>query len=284
MKALLLAITVSFSFVAHPQYYYKDIIGTKESSDLITSYRNNNLQGRLTNDDRRELAADWEKRLKNKPGDSVLLQRIQILKDTTKNVNVDSLGWQDFRVASFDNNNYSSVNEYDSLQNAVPEGKKNNWLMKQLIRQSIKANKKYGNSREGVNSFKDSLIHKLPYLLFLSLPFFALILKLLYIRRKNFYYSDHAVFTLYHYILSFVLMLFLFGVSALRDWSDWGIFNLIVILLFFSWPVYLYLQMKKFYQQSHLKTAGKFVLLNVLGFITIIILFVLFLLLSFFQI
>lgn len=44
MKTLFAVVASLFTFVASAQYYYKDIIGTKESSDLISAYRKNNVQ------------------------------------------------------------------------------------------------------------------------------------------------------------------------------------------------------------------------------------------------
>jgi YD repeat-containing protein len=44
MKAFLLFLVIFFSRVASSQYYYKDIIGIKESASLITSYRNNKVR------------------------------------------------------------------------------------------------------------------------------------------------------------------------------------------------------------------------------------------------
>ncbi len=130
-----------------------------------------------------------------------------------------------------------------------------------------------------VNSF----LHKFPYILFVSLPFFALILKLLYIRRKQFYYNDHAVFTLYHYIFSFILLIFYFLLSELYDWLHWGIVRFFAGILLLSGGVYLALAMKRFYRQAWAKTLGKFLLLNILGLLVLILIFILFLIFAFFQ-
>jgi len=126
-------------------------------------------------------------------------------------------------------------------------------------------------------------LHRLPYLLFVSLPFFAFILQLLYSRRKRFFYSDHAVFTLYHYIFSFILLLASFGLSALKDWTGWGVFTYLLTLLVISWPVYLYIEMKRFYGQGRTKTLGKFLLLNFAGIIILLLLFAVFFVFSIFQ-
>jgi hypothetical protein len=44
MKKILVAAVLFISFNASAQYYYKDIIGTKESAELITAYRNNKVR------------------------------------------------------------------------------------------------------------------------------------------------------------------------------------------------------------------------------------------------
>ena len=44
MKALFVAAAIFFSLYSHAQYFYKDIVGTKESAELIASYRNNNVR------------------------------------------------------------------------------------------------------------------------------------------------------------------------------------------------------------------------------------------------
>lgn len=43
MKALLLPFLLFVTTLCHAQYYYKDIIGTKESADIIKTYRNNKV-------------------------------------------------------------------------------------------------------------------------------------------------------------------------------------------------------------------------------------------------
>ncbi len=160
----------------------------------------------------------------------------------------------------------------------------NNWLEKKFQQAFYSANEKYdGDDRAIMRSFIDTLLHKLPYLLFFSLPFFALFLKLLYVRRKEFYYSDHAVFTLYHYIFSFLLLLFLMLSGKLENVSGWKLFSYINVLLFIWGGVYLYMSMRRFYGQGRRKTLGKFLLLNLLGLIMLLLLFVVFLFFSVFQ-
>ena len=244
--------------------------------------KDNDVSGNLSPAERREMISQYQNRLKSNPNDSLLYRRLQILQDTSKPVDMASPDWQT-SVFSFDDRTYTSLQNYDATQATLPPAQRDGWIKRSLIRQSIKVSTKYEKKNELVNVFLETFLHKLPYLLFFSLPFFALILKLLYSRRQKLYYSDHAVFTLYHYIFSFMLMLVIIGVAALRASTEWGIFRGLFILLLLSWPVYLFLELKNFYRQSVGKTLGKFLLLNIGGVVILLLLFILFLLFSIFQ-
>ncbi|HEX8315041.1 MAG TPA: DUF3667 domain-containing protein [Flavisolibacter sp.] len=158
------------------------------------------------------------------------------------------------------------------------------WFNKKIREKWTGYKKRFADDEKAIlNDMVDSFIHKFPYILFVSLPFFALILKLLYIRRKPFFYSDHAVFTLYHYIFTFILLLVYFLILKLNDWLEWGLLTFLATILFLSGGVYLFIAMKRFYGQGWLKTLGKFLLLNILALLIILILMIAFVLLSVFQ-
>ncbi|MGZ5218726.1 MAG: hypothetical protein ACXWC7_01575, partial [Chitinophagaceae bacterium] len=106
----------------------------------------------------------------------------------------------------------------------------------------------------------------------------------LYIRRrKEFYYADHGIFSVHHYILSFILLLFVFLWDLMQDITGWGIWNWLTFITIVAWPAYLFLAMKRFYRQSGIKTFFKFLLLNITGFILLVVLLVVFFLFSVFQ-
>jgi hypothetical protein len=244
------------------------------------------INGTLDEDDRRELANVYSARLQKNPSDTFLRPRIALLLDSTRRLPPDSLSWlQDAEPSGMKINKrqYASLSQYDSVQAALPPEKKDNWIPRAFARQAFKSRAKYGNSSEVLKSLLETFLHRLPYMLFLSLPFFAGLLKLLYIRRKNFLYSDHAVFTLYHYVFSFILLLAMIGVNALANAFHWEPLSYLTVILGFTWPVYLFLEMRRFYGQSGGKIFLKFVLLNILGFFLILILFFAFFVFSFFQ-
>jgi hypothetical protein len=237
---------------------------------------------KMTTEERLDLVKDYRERLKENPNDTSIQKIIALLTDTTKQVSGDQIIALDPKpFFSITGTHYANRKEYDSVQRSLPSNKRDSWFRRIMVRKAMNFNEKY-RERPGEASkiFIESFLHRLPYMLFLSLPFFALILKLLYIRRKNFYYSDHAIFTIYHYIFSFILLLILFGTGALRSQTGWGIFSFLIAIFIIIWPVYLLLEMKNFYRQGWPKTIGKFVLLNLLGLVVIFALFLCFLLFS----
>lgn len=241
--------------------------------------------GKMSIKDRQELAEDYRERLKRNPADTSLSRIIALLSDTTKEVNGNEILALDtkqlFPVAG---RQYRSRKEYDSVQSNLTSNERDGWFKRMLWKKKLGFDEKYkGRAEEASRIFGESILHKLPYMLFLSLPFFALILKLLYARRKNFYYSDHAIFTIYHYILSFILLLVVFCISALQAKLGWGFFSYLIPIILVSWPLYLLLELKNFYRQGWWKTIGKFLLLNLLGLVVIFILFAAFVLFSVFE-
>ncbi|MFL5739264.1 MAG: DUF3667 domain-containing protein [Flavisolibacter sp.] len=240
---------------------------------------------KLSQQDRQDMAAQISDSLAHHPGDTTLLRSLSILTDSARPVtNSDVRTILKNRAPRITSKSYATVNEYDSAQRSLPASKRDGWFSSSVQKKLIGINTKYKDHPEDVaGSLGEIFLHRLPYLLFLSLPFFALILKLLYIRRKNFYYSDHATFTLYHYILSFILLLLAMFIKELRDWLGWYPLRYLELGIMLSWPVYLILEMKTFYRQGWMKTVAKFFLLNILGMLVLFLLFVLFLFLSILQ-
>lgn len=216
-----------------------------------------------------------------------LSKQLELLKDTSKAISaLDLIPYSDdFVVVPTIGYNYKSLKEYDSLQKVWPPVQRDGWLKRLWNKKAVHLNEKYRH--EGALSMEkiaDSVFHKLPYLLFASLPFFALILKLLYLRRrKEFYYADHGIFTIHHYILSFILLLFVFLWNKMDEITGWGFWNFLIAITIAAWPVYLYLAMKRFYKQGHPKTVLKFLLLNLMAYLVLMILLIFFLLFSIFQ-
>lgn len=106
--------------------------------------------------------------------------------------------------------------------------------------------------------FSRYFFSKLFWVLFLFLPILALLLNLLYFRRK-YHYPEHLFFTFYSQSVFFILM----SVSLLF----YLIFDqdAILVIGFVCFAVYLFISLRKFYGQGFGKTLFKFILLNSLA-------------------
>jgi hypothetical protein len=108
-----------------------------------------------------------------------------------------------------------------------------------------------------LNNFTDNFAK----MMFLLLPVAALQLKLLYWRRKKLY-IEHLIFSLHVHAFIFSLLI----LTVILD------YKLIMWLVILASLVYLYLAMKNYYSQSHLKTFSKMILLLMsYGFTTMMV-------------
>ncbi len=114
----------------------------------------------------------------------------------------------------------------------------------------------YNIKNDKTGGIVDKFISGLSIAIFLFLPIFALIFKLIYIRRK-YTYMEHMVFVFYTQSVFFLLLLLFLIVNNFTN-SESSLTA--IFLLLFS--VYIYLAMKKFYKQGWFKTFVKFMMVN----------------------
>ncbi len=181
---------------------------------------------------------------------------------------------------------YTTLREYDSVQKTLPENKKDAGLTKMLTRKSVELNEKYkGDQKKIAIELINKFIHSIPYLLFVSLPLYALFLKLLYIRhRKQYYFADHGVFLIHLYIFTFLFLLFYFGLDKLEERTHWKGIGAVQAILILTGLFYTLKAIKNFYKQGWGKTIIKFIIFNILCIISLSLLFALFLVFTYYQI
>jgi hypothetical protein len=247
---------------------------------------NNSIDKPLNAKDRADYIVTLQDKLKKDTGNIRLKSRLALFRDTTKQLTVKDIIESEpggFRI-NFTNTNYESIREYDSIQKKLPANKRDGWFKRRLQKKEIEINEKYKeNPQETMNKLAESILHRLPYMLFVSLPLFALILKLVYVRRKQFYYSDHGVFTIHLYIFTFLQLLVVFSLSALKNYTGWGFVTALVVILFVILFFYLYKAMRNFYRQRRGKTFLKFLIVGFSSLIMMLALFVLFMFFSAFT-
>ncbi len=170
---------------------------------------------------------------------------------------------------------YKTMAEYDSVQNSLPKEKRDEWFKRMIKRRVIIIEEKYGGDMFKFNkALLDHALHSLPKMLFISLPLFALILSLLYIRRRQFYYVNHLVFTIHLFVFIFLLLLLIFSINKLQRITGTNDFEWISGLLWLYMFIYLYKAMRRMYQQGRTITLLKYFLLLFIALMINSILFV----------
>lgn len=157
-----------------------------------------------------------------------------------------------------------SVKEYKDSIASLPDDKKPGFFLNLLLLKTAEGKENgFGNF---LKDWVGKSVHNIPKMMFFLLPFLALLLKMLYVRRKIFY-VQHLVF-----ILHFHSLVFLFWIveAIVLKLVDFTYLKPIFILYFL---VYFVLAMKFVYRQSWFKTLIKSALFIVLYLLTFILVF-----------
>lgn len=151
--------------------------------------------------------------------------------------------------------------EYDSTQNSLPEAKRDGWLEHYFKRKFISAQElSRENQEEFKRRFLENVVHSAHMMLFFTLPLIAFILFLLYIRRKQFYYVSHIIFTLHCYCVVFLGMMLSKLMGIIGGYASYV--DTAITIGYFVYPL---IAMKRFYKQGLFKTFVKYVLLLIVG-------------------
>ncbi len=106
---------------------------------------------------------------------------------------------------------------------------------------------------QGAQSYSKVLLGNLLWVTLLTIPLIAIMMKLLYVRRRH-YWVEHLIFWVHVHC-------FMFCVTAasllLRIWTDTSVVNGIGIAINF---IFLWIAMKRYYGQGFFKTSFKFIL------------------------
>lgn len=208
----------------------------------------------------------------------LLLQDVETLSKDTSNLSALNYYNPDVPV-SF--GHYKTAAEYDSVQNTLPPRVRDKWLERFTAKKIIELQTKYGNNeKEFFETVFEKFKHSFPQLLFVSLPLLALLLKLLYVRRKNFYYTDHVIYSVHLYCAMFILMFIIISISKIQEFRylSWVGYFTAPLIVYVVW--YQYKSLKNFYRQTRLKTIVKYFLLLILASVVMSLLFIVFLITS----
>lgn len=283
--------TSAFFFLIFFSFYQKEKeIDIKEKKDTVAQVmkklerQKKSLEGALNNPTAIIASGQIKDKLNQTIAEIDMLKRDSTLIDSVK-----SLPEGGFTLMSFDRNKVTStlatVREYDSLQALLPEKERDGFFIRAIERQNLHLREKYkGDSKASLQAISNKFIHLFPQMLFVSLPLFALLLQLLYARRKQFYYVNHVIYSIHLYCAIFIIILAGLWLNSILIWithkeSDW-IGGLFTLAGFF----YLYKSMRNFYGQRRGKTILKYILLLFASMLVMVFLFLVFFLFSAFAV
>lgn len=165
---------------------------------------------------------------------------------------------------------------YDSVINTHKE--KPGFIDDFLGRSIANAGQSYARNPDAfLERFRDNSIHSASQVFFISLPLFAAMLWLLFIRRrKQFYFVTHAIFSLHFYCIAFISFLLIVA-SFYSD--DYGDFLLPAAII--GTTIYLYIAMLRFYKQGWFKTLIKTIIISLYQLVALLVIICYFIIHSF---
>jgi hypothetical protein len=168
--------------------------------------------------------------------------------------NPENLGHLTLRITTF--RNYNLKNPQENPEVALKKlGYENNKINRYIYEKSQNL-----KSNDVLREVGDYILGKLPFLIFLSIPFIAIIFWIAFYDKK-FNYTDHLVFSYSFYSFMFICLIIFEIISFFSE--DFSLF-LVGTSFFILFPIYLYKSLRNFYQNSRWKTIFKFLLLNIL--------------------
>ena len=121
-----------------------------------------------------------------------------------------------------------------------------------------RAKEKMGEHGTKMGLFIATLFSNLPYMMFCCIPLFALVLKVLYIRRHIFY-IDHLIYALHiHTFLYVGIMLIVLATIGLNRVAPGSIAGWLIALLWIAFVAQIFLSIRYVYRQGSFFSIFKF--------------------------
>jgi hypothetical protein len=145
----------------------------------------------------------------------------------------------------------TTVASYEKRQKLLPAPKRDNFLKHYAIRRNLELQ----HYPDAEKKMTEELLHNVPKMMFILLPLFALILKIVYFNKKKYYYehliySFHVHSALFLSYLVLVLIQWLFGLFYNLD--GWFSFMWCIYIIW-----YIYRSLKSFYGSRRWVTVLK---------------------------
>jgi len=150
----------------------------------------------------------------------------------------------------------TTVVQYEKNQTLLAKDKRDGFIKHYFIKRTLELDQ-YEKPEE---KFLEDFVHNIPKMMFLLLPMFALILKLVYINKKRYYY-EHLIYSFHLHSAIFLSIL----VTMLLKWLFDFIYNIdvwlgILCAIYIIW--YIYRSLRTFYGSTRWITVLKIFFLS----------------------
>jgi hypothetical protein len=154
--------------------------------------------------------------------------------------------YYDFTVVG--NITHKGLKSYDSLQNSLPEDKRDRSLKSWFYHRCMESVDRYGGEGTVLRTAARTQ-HIIPKMMFVLLPLFAWLLKLFY-DRKKYLYVDHAIFSLHFHSAFFLFLLIVDIITRIFSLHDLNNLELVAF-------IYIVIALRNTYHESLLKSFFK---------------------------
>lgn len=171
--------------------------------------------------------------------------------------------------------NDTTVTQYEKRQLSLPKNERDGFIKHYFTRRVIELNQ-YDNPAQ---KFLEDFLHKIPKMMFLLLPLFALILKLVYINKDRYYY-EHLIYSFHVHSAIFLSIL----ATMFLQWLFFFVYDIsawlsLACTIYIIW--YIYRSLRTFYGSTRWITVLKMFFLSFAYNIVLTICFLLIIALSF---
>lgn len=252
------------------------IVGLTESYDKFNEFRKGKVKKATissTLNDAKKTLDSTSTTIKNnldkalKDLDST--ERAEIIK-TIPVINPDSLKKNSIPGAQFNNNglqinglgkwgiynNFYGKNKDVEIDDALDSLKVEKTFWNRFSYSRVQLMHDIAKNKSKRQEVKNQMISYVSISLFVLLPLLTLFLKFFYIRRK-FTYVEHLVFVFHTQTVFFLLMIIFYLLNYFNT-SDY-----IIPIFFLMFLIYLFMAMKRFYNQGYIKTFIKYIFINI---------------------
>jgi len=177
----------------------------------------------------------------------------EIMRDTTlaKELTDSTANGTFYTKSDWLNAKDSTIAAYEKRQLSLPKAERDNFIQNYLNKKSIRM-KNFPDAEERIQK---QILSNVPKLMFVLLPLFALILKLVYWKTKKFYY-EHLIYSFHVHSALFLSVL----LTILLQWLSGFFFDISTFLtwlciIYMLW--YIYRSLRTFYGSKRWVTMTK---------------------------